>query len=76
VTTLVQRMHEELVRKLCGNNHSDALKVIEDFRRYVDKRLDQLGPDDIRRHQVHLLEGGNSGSARWSATSPPYVSSM
>jgi integrase/recombinase XerD len=57
VTTLVQRMREELVRR----NYAETtirmyLKVTEDFRRYVDKRLDQLGPDDIRRYQVHLLE--------------------
>jgi len=78
VTTLIQRMREELVRR----NYAETtirmyLKVTEDFRRYVDKRLDQLGPDDIRRYQVHLLEeSGNSGSARWSVTSPPCVSSM
>jgi integrase/recombinase XerD len=62
VTTLVQRMHEELVRRNCAETTIRmCLKVIEDFRRYVDKRLDQLGPDDIRRYQVHLLEGRKLG---------------
>jgi integrase/recombinase XerD len=57
VTTLIQRMREELVRR----NYAETtirsyLQVVEDFRRYVDKRLDHLGPHDIRRYQVHLLE--------------------
>ena len=29
---------------------------MEDFRRFADKRLDQLGADEIRKYQVHLLE--------------------
>jgi site-specific recombinase XerD len=50
-------MREELVRR----NYAETtirsyLQVVEDFRRYVDKRLDHLGPHDIRRYQVHLLE--------------------
>ena len=57
MTQLVQRMREELVRR----NYAETtirtyLQVLEDFRHYVDKRLDQLGPDDIRRYQVYLLE--------------------
>jgi integrase/recombinase XerD len=57
VTTLIQRMREELVRR----NYAETtirsyLQVVGDFRRYVDKRLDHLGPHDIRRYQVHLLE--------------------
>ena len=57
MTTLIQRMREELVRR----NYAETtirsyLQVVEDFRRYVDKRLDHLGPHDIRRYQVHLLE--------------------
>jgi site-specific recombinase XerD len=50
-------MREELIRR----NYAETtirtyLQVIEDFRRYLQKRLDHLGPDDIRRYQVHLLE--------------------
>ncbi len=29
---------------------------MEEFRRFADKRLDRLGPDEIRKYQVHLLE--------------------
>jgi len=57
VTKLIQRMREELVRR----NYAEStmrtyLQVAEDFRRYSETRLDQRGPDDIRRYQVHLLE--------------------
>jgi site-specific recombinase XerD len=53
-------MREELVRR----NYSEStirsyLHTIEDFRRFHGKRLDHLGPDDIRRYQVYLLEGRN-----------------
>jgi integrase/recombinase XerD len=57
VTTLIQRMREDLVRR----NYAEStirsyLHTIEDFRRYAHKRLDHLGPDDIRRYQVYLRE--------------------
>lgn len=57
MTTLIQRMREELVRR----NYAEStirsyLHTIEDFRRYTQKRLDHLGRDDIRRYQVYLLE--------------------
>jgi site-specific recombinase XerD len=50
-------MREELVRR----NYAEStirsyLHTIEDFRRYCQKRLDHLGPDDIRRYQVYLRE--------------------
>ena len=32
------------------------LHIIEDFRRHREKRLDHLGPNDIRRYQVYLKE--------------------
>jgi integrase/recombinase XerD len=57
VTALIQRMREELVRRnYAETTMRSYLQTIEDFRRYVGKRLDQLGPHDIRRYQVHLLE--------------------
>lgn len=57
MTTLIQRMREDLVRR----NYAEStirsyLHTIEDFRRYAQKRLDHLGPDDIRRYQVYLRE--------------------
>jgi site-specific recombinase XerD len=50
-------MREELVRRnYAETTMRSYLQTIEDFRRYVGKRLDQLGPDEIRRYQVYLLE--------------------
>ena len=58
MTVLTQRMREELVRR----NYAETtirtyLMAIEEFRRQAKKRLDHLGPEDIRRYQVALLEG-------------------
>ena len=50
-------MREELVRR----NYAETtirtyLRSVEQFREYAQKRLDDLGPDDMRRYQVYLLE--------------------
>ena len=50
-------MREELVRR----NYAETtirtyLRSVEQFREYIRKRLDHLGPDDLRRYQAHLLE--------------------
>ena len=68
MTTLIQRMREELVRR----NYTEStirsyLHTIEDFRRYAQKRLGHLGPDNIGRYQVYLreerkLDFGTAGS--------------
>jgi integrase/recombinase XerD len=50
-------MPEELVRRnYAQTTIRTYLMAIEEFRRYAEKRLDHLGPDDIRRYQVALLE--------------------
>jgi hypothetical protein len=64
----IQRMREELVRR----NYTEStirsyLHTIEDFRRYAQKRVGHLGPDNIRRYQVYLreerkLDFGTAGS--------------
>jgi integrase/recombinase XerD len=57
VTTLIQRMREELVRRhYAESTIRSYLHTIEDFRRFAQRRLDHLGPDEIRRYQVYLLE--------------------
>ena len=57
MTTLIQKMREELVRRAFAETTIRSyLFAVEDFRRYMDRRLDQLGPDDLRRYQVYLLE--------------------
>jgi integrase/recombinase XerD len=57
VTTLMQRMREELVRRnYAATTIHSYLKAVEHFREHVNAPLDQLGPDDIRSYHAHLLE--------------------
>jgi integrase/recombinase XerD len=57
VTTLIQRMREELVRRnYAATTIQSYLKAVEHFREYINVPLDQLGPDDIRSYHAYLLE--------------------
>jgi len=57
VTTLIQRMREELVRRnYAATTIQSYLKAVEHFREHVNAPLDQLGPDDIRSYHAYLLE--------------------
>ena len=57
MTKLIQRMREELVRR----NYAETtirsyLQAMEDFRRFIQKRLDPVSSEEIRKDQVHLLK--------------------
>jgi site-specific recombinase XerD len=53
----MQRMREELVRRTYSETTIRSyLHAVEAFRQHAQKRLDHLGPDDLRRYQVYLLE--------------------
>ena len=57
MTIFLQRMREELVRRTYSETTIRSyLHAVEAFRQHVQKRLDHLGPDDLRRYQVYLLE--------------------
>ena len=57
MTILLQRMREELVRRTYSETTIRSyLHAVEAFRQHMGKRLDHLGPDDLRRYQVYLLE--------------------
>ena len=57
MTTLIQRMREELVRRnYAATTIQSYLKAMEHFWEYINAPLDQLGPDDIRSYHAHLLE--------------------
>src|SRR5690349_13393235 len=50
-------MRDELVRR----NYAEStirsyLRIVRQFQQYCRKRLDRLGPDDLRRYQAYLLE--------------------
>ena len=57
MTKLPERMREELVRRNYAEStiHS-YLRIIRDFQRYVGKRLERVGPDDLRKYHTYLLE--------------------
>ena len=56
MTTLIQRMREELVRRnYAATTIQSYLKAVEHFGEHVKTPLDQLGPDDIRSYHAHLL---------------------
>jgi site-specific recombinase XerD len=56
VTTLIERMREELVRRnYAATTIHSYLKAAEHFRQHVDSPLHQLGPDDIRSYHAYLL---------------------
>jgi site-specific recombinase XerD len=57
VTKFLERMREELVRR----NYAEStirsyLRIVNEFHQYADKRLDHLGPDDLRHYHAYLLE--------------------
>ncbi len=57
MTILLQRLHDELVRRHYATTTRESyLKILKAFHRHVGKRLDRVGPDDLRRYQVYLLE--------------------
>ena len=57
MTKLLQRLHDELVhRHYATTTRESYLKILKAFHRYVGKRLDHVGPHDLRRYQVYLLE--------------------
>ncbi|HYM07389.1 MAG TPA: tyrosine-type recombinase/integrase [Terriglobales bacterium] len=57
MTKFLERMREELVRRnYAASTISSYLRIVEDFHQYAGKRLDHLGPDDLRHYHAHLLE--------------------
>ncbi len=56
MTTLIQRMREELVRRnYAATTIHSYLKAVEHFQEYINSPLEQLGPDDIRSYHAYLL---------------------
>jgi integrase/recombinase XerD len=57
VTQLLQRLHEELVRRhYATTTRQSYLRSVHAFHRHAGRRLDRIGPDDLRRYQVFLRE--------------------
>jgi site-specific recombinase XerD len=59
VTKLLQRLHDELVRRQYSPiTVRSYVRIVEHFRRQTGGRLDRLGPDAIRQYHVGLINEG------------------
>jgi integrase/recombinase XerD len=59
VTKLLQRLHDELVRRQYSPiTVRSYVRIVEHFRHQTGGRLDRLGPDAIRQYHVSLLKEG------------------
>jgi integrase/recombinase XerD len=59
VTKLLQRLHDELVRRQYSPiTIRSYVRIVEHFRRQTGGRLDRLGPDAIREYHLSLLQEG------------------
>jgi integrase/recombinase XerD len=57
VTTILERMREELVRRnYAANTIYTYSKIAVEFQRYVAKPLEEVDADDLRRYHSHLLD--------------------
>ena len=57
MTTLLQRLDDELVRRhYAATTRESYRKILKAFHRHIGKRVDRVGPADLRRYQVYLLE--------------------
>lgn len=57
MTQLLQRLHEELVRRnYSASTHDCYLRAVKAFHRHLGRRLDRVGPEDLRRYHAYLLE--------------------
>ena len=56
MTTLLQRLDDELGPDNAATTRESYRKILKAFHRRIGKRVDRVGPADLRRYQVYLLE--------------------
>lgn len=57
MNSFLERMREELVRRnYAQSTMRSYLRIVRDFQVYCGKRLNRLGPDDLRSYHAYLLE--------------------
>ena len=67
--SFLQRMREELVRRnYAQNTIRSYLRIVTWFQAHCGKRLDHLGPDDLRSYHAYLLEERKLAGACRSST--------
>ena len=65
LSPIAQRMAGDMLVRNLSQRTIDAYTYhVERFSRYFDKPLDQLGPEEVRLYQLHLIE---VRKASWSA---------
>ena len=65
LTPLTRRMAEDmLVRNLAERTIDTYTYHVDDFLRHCDRPAEQLGPEDIRSYQLHLIQQRKVG---WSS---------
>jgi integrase/recombinase XerD len=62
----VTHLRELMLQELQRRNYSQTtvrsyIKIVADFAKYFQRPPDQLGPDDIRAYQLHLLQDRKQG---------------
>ena len=74
MTPLLQRMHDELVRRnYAATTIQTYLNALNTCRRqHPGRRLDQLGPRELRRYQAYLFEERKLAIGRLQVV-PPLV---
>jgi site-specific recombinase XerD len=56
VTTLIERMRQELVRRnYAATTIRSYIKAVEHFQQHIARPLEAVGPDDIRSYHAYLL---------------------
>jgi site-specific recombinase XerD len=56
VTTLIQQMREELIRRNYSQTTIQSyLKAVEHFSTHINRPLEQVGADDLRGYHAYLL---------------------
>jgi len=65
LTPLIQRMAEDmLVRNLASSTIDAYTYHVDNFLRHFDRPAEQLGPEEIRQYQLHLIREKKVG---WSS---------
>jgi integrase/recombinase XerD len=52
----VTQLHKLMLEELQRRNYSKYLSIVRDFAKHFNKPPDQLGLDQIRQYQAHLIE--------------------
>lgn len=56
MTTLIERMRQELIRRNYAITMMQSyIKAVEYFQQHISTALEDLGPDDIRSYHAYLL---------------------